>query len=70
MSKGYYLASLLHVLIRFFYGDLQDLTYFFILYSRFLIMRECFWVILIITLFFQFLNLKHLHFLLIMAFNL
>lgn len=29
MSKGYYLASLLHVLIRFFYGDIRDVPYFF-----------------------------------------
>lgn len=80
MSKGYYLASLLHVLIRFFYGDVQDSPYFFIFYSCFLIMRECLWVILINLInvfliiawffFFQFLSLKHLHFLLIMAFNL
>lgn len=44
MSKGYYLASLLHVLIRFYYGDIRDLPYFFIL--CFMIMKECLWVIL------------------------
>ncbi len=56
MSKGYYLASLLHVLIRFFYGDVQDSPYFFIFYSCFLIMRECLWVILInwINMFFNY----------------
>lgn len=34
MSKGYYLASLLHVLIRFFYGAARDLSYSVI--SRFI----------------------------------
>lgn len=84
MSKGYYLASLLHVLIRFFYGDVQYLPYFFIFYSCFLIMKECLWVILInwINIFlefellldfpfsFYFINPNHLHFLIITAINL
>lgn len=44
MSKGYYLASLLHVLIRFFYGDIRDVPYFFL--QCFMIMKVCLWVIL------------------------
>lgn len=40
MSKGYYLASLLHVLIRFYYGDIRDLPYFFILLLFFTMLHD------------------------------